>query len=210
MKKVLALILTGVMLLSMAACGVVEDFDAKGYVQASLDAKYQRVYEDYAEMIGSTVEEAKKQMEDEFNASLKEQITLTGLTATEEEIKEYQAMEADVRKMVTYEVKDAVKDDDDNFTVEVVVTPFLAYAGLNDTFTADLTAAVQGGAAEDAYMGVFLGSLSKCIDAAQTGEEVTYTFHVTWKEKDGKKLYTISEDELMEFDLVATGQQAAE
>lgn len=51
MKKLLALVLTGVMLLSLGGCGVAE-FDAKGYVQAVMDAKFHREYADYAEKIG--------------------------------------------------------------------------------------------------------------------------------------------------------------
>lgn len=206
MKKVLAILLAGVMALSVMACGGEEDFDAKGYVQACLDAKYQREYADYAKFCGVTEDEAKEQLESEFEASLEEQMAATGLTSTEEQFAEYVQLEVDVRAKVTYEVKDAVKDDDDNFTVEVVVTPVNAYGALNDTFTADLQEAVNNGAGTDEYMGIFVSSFRKCVESAEVTEAVSVTLHVTWEEQDGQKVYSIDEDEIMDFDMTATGQ----
>ena len=70
MKKLVALLLTGIMLFALGGCGAA-DFDAKGYVKAALDAKFHREYDEYADVIGVSKEEARKQMEDEFNESLK-------------------------------------------------------------------------------------------------------------------------------------------
>ena len=40
MKKLVAALLAGVMVFSLAACGEEEDFDSKGYVEGVLDATY--------------------------------------------------------------------------------------------------------------------------------------------------------------------------
>lgn len=205
MKKILALVLTGVMLLSLGGCGVAE-FDAKGYVQAVMDAKFHREYADYAEMIGVTEEEAKEQMESEFNQSLEDSMKQTGISITDEEMAQYIQMEADIRAKVQYTVSDAVKDEDGNYTVEVKITPIPAYDNLDSVFTDKLTAAVQNGATEDKYMGIFIESFQECIDNAVVGEAVTFTFHVTGTENGNQIVYGVSEEEMLNVDLVATGQ----
>lgn len=205
MKKILALVLTGVMLLSLGGCGVAE-FDAKGYVQAVMDAKFHREYADYAEMIGVTEEEAKEQMESEFNQSLEDSMKQTGISITDEEMAQYIQMEADIRAKVQYTVSDAVKDEDGNYTVEVKITPIPAYDNLDSVFTDKLTAAVQNGATEDKYMGIFIESFQECIDNAVAGEAVTFTFHVTGTENGNQTVYGVSEEEMLNVDLVATGQ----
>ena len=207
MKKLLAFILTGVMLFSLGGCGVA-DFDAKGYVQAALDAKFHREYGDYAKRIGLSVEEAKEQMESEFNESLKTSMSQAGIPITDAEMTEYLQLEADIRAKVQYEVKDAVKDDNDNYTVDVVITPVPAYENLETLFTQKLTAAVQNGATEDQYMTSFLEAMKECIANADTGEPVTITLNVKWEEKDNQKIYSIDEKQWLNVDSVATGETA--
>ena len=120
MKKLIALILTGIMLFALGGCGAA-DFDAKGYVEAALDAKFHKEYEDYANIIGVSKEEAKKQMEDEFNESLKTSMNESGLKITDAEMEEYLKLEAEIRTKVKYEVKKAVKDKDGNrMTTKVI------------------------------------------------------------------------------------------
>lgn len=205
MKKLVALVLAGVMLFSLGGCGAVE-FDAQGYVQAVLDAKFHREYEDYAEIIGVKAEEAKEQMESEFNESLETAMQGMGLSSTEEEMAQYIQMEADVRAKVQYTVAEAVKDEDGNYTVEVTITPIPAYDNLESVFTDKLMSAVQTGATEDKYMSVFLESFQECIDSVVAGEPVTFTFHVTGEENGNQTVYSVSEDEMLNVDLVATGQ----
>lgn len=205
MKKLLAFVLIGIMLLLFGGCGV-EDFDAKGYVQAVMDAKFHREYADYAEMIGVKEAEAKEQMESEFKASLETAVQAMGFSVTDEEMAQYVQMEADIRAKVKYEVKNATKDDDGNFVVEVEITPIPAYDNLSTVFTDKLTIAVQSGTPEDKYMSVFLESIQECIDGAVAGEPVTFTFHVTGKESGKQMVYSVSEEEMLNVDLVATGQ----
>ena len=206
MKKIIAYILMGIMVFLLSGCGAA-DFDAKGYVEAALDAKFHREYKEYAKITGVSEEEAKEQMESEFNESLETAMQGMGLSITEEEMTQYIQMEADIRAKVQYTVKDAVKDDDGNYTVDVEITPIPAYDNLNTVFTDKLTAAVQNGATEDQYMGVFLESFQECIDSAVAGEPVTFTFHVTGEENGLQTVYSVSEDEMLNVDLLATGQE---
>lgn len=206
MKKIVALILIGIMLFALGGCGVA-DFDAKGYVEAALDAKFHREYEAYANIIGVSKEEAKKQMEDEFNESLKTSMNESGLKITDAEMEEYLKLEAEIRAKVKYEVKKAVKDKDGNFAVDVVITPILADENLQTLFTNKLTAAVQKGATESQYMATFLEAMKECVANAESGKPVTVTLHVKWVEKDKQKVYNIDEKQWLDVDLVATGHK---
>lgn len=206
MKKIIALILTGIMLFALGGCGAA-DFDAKGYVEAALAAKFHKEYEEYANIIGVSKEEAQKQMEEEFNESLKTSMNESGLKITDAEMEEYLKLEAEIRTKVKYEVKKAVKDKEGNFTVDVVVTPILADANLQTLFSNKLTAAVQNGATESQYMATFLEAMKECVANAESGEAVTMTLHVKWTEKDKQKVYHIDEKEWLKLDLVSIGQK---
>ena len=207
MKKLVALILTGIMLFALGGCGAA-DFDAKGYVKAALDAKFHKEYEEYAKFIGASKEEAQKQMEDEFNESLKTSMNESGLKITDAEMEEYLKLEAEIRTKVKYEVKKAVKDKDGNFAVDVVVTPILADENLQKLFSDKLTAAVQKGDTESQYIATFLEAMKECVANAESGEDVTMTLHVKWTEKDKQKVYSVDEKEWLKVDSVATGETA--
>lgn len=204
MKKLVALIITGVMLLALGGCGAA-DFDAKEYVKAALDAKFHREYDEYANIIGVSKEVAKKQMEDEFNESLKTSMNESGLKITDAQMEEYLKLEAEIRTKVQYQVKKAARDKDGNFTVDVVITPILADANLQRIFSTKLTAAVQNGVTESQYMATFLEAMKECIENAESGEAVTMTLHVKWTETDKQKVYNIEEKEWLKLDTVATG-----
>ena len=49
------------------------DFDAQSYVKSSLDAEYHREYADYANLMEISEEDVKKQMEEDFNESIRQQ-----------------------------------------------------------------------------------------------------------------------------------------
>ena len=124
MKKLVAALLAGVMVFSLAACGEKEeDFDAKGYVEGVLDATYHGDYKAHAEDVGESEEDIKKELEDNNIQVAKDALAQSGLTATDDEIEAYVAMIEDGYKKITWTVKDAVKDDNDNFTVDVEITP---------------------------------------------------------------------------------------
>lgn len=49
------------------------DFDAQSYIQSSLDAEYHGTYADYANLMEISEEDAKKQVEEDFNESIRQQ-----------------------------------------------------------------------------------------------------------------------------------------
>ena len=153
-----------------------------------------------------TVEEAKEQMEGEFNESLEQEVQSSGMEATEEEIAQYQQLEADFRAKIKYEVKDAVKDADDNYTVDVEVTPNNAYSLLQDGIEAKLTEAMNNGVDMNGFMGVFLEFEKECINNSEELDPITVTLHVTYEEKGNQRIYSISDDEMMDLDQKIMGQ----
>ena len=60
-------------IISLTACSSPKDFNAKSYVQSSLDAEYHREYTDYANLMEISEEDVKKQVEEDFNESIRQQ-----------------------------------------------------------------------------------------------------------------------------------------
>ena len=206
MKKLAAAMMAGLMVLSTAACGGAEDFDATGYVQGVLDAQYHGEYAAHAEDVGESEEDIKNEMEANTLQIATDALAQSGLTATEEEIQEYVDLIEEGYKKINYEVKEAVKDDNDNFTVDVVVTPVGILDSLEEIFTAKLQEAVNNGVDESGYMAVFNESVKESIDKAETYEPQTVTLNVTYTEEDGTRVYTVNESDLNTLDAVATNQ----
>ncbi len=69
------LMILGTIMLSMgiSACSKQPDFDAKSYVQSSLDAYYHGEYKDYANLLELSEKDAKKEIEEDFNESIQQQ-----------------------------------------------------------------------------------------------------------------------------------------
>lgn len=74
--------------LCMTSCSKQSDFDVKSYVQSSLDAEYHREYTDYANLMEISEEDVKKQVEEDFNESIRQQFVSSD-NITEEEIAAY-------------------------------------------------------------------------------------------------------------------------
>ena len=210
MKRVMAVVLTGLMLFAMCSCGATE-FDAKSYVHAVLDAKFHREYGKYADFVGIKKEEAKEQMETEFEQSLKSsmeaELAKLNLKASEEEMQKYLQLEADVRSKVQCTIKDVVKGDKGNYSVEVEIVPVLVYEGWSADVNEQLTAAVQKGANSDEYMSIILECFKKHVEKAESGDKESFTFHLICNDSGDKMVYSISEEEILNVELLATGQK---
>ena len=57
----------------LSACSKQPDFDAKSYVQSSLDAYYHGEYKDYANRLEISEKDAKKEIKEDFNKNIKQQ-----------------------------------------------------------------------------------------------------------------------------------------
>ncbi|MCI9074544.1 MAG: hypothetical protein HFH10_01855 [Dorea sp.] len=203
MKKILAAVLAGVMLLS-AACGA-EDLDASGYVQGLLDAQLRGEYTAYAEDIGESEESVKEEIEAQNRQDIEDMVTVLGLTPTEEELQEFVDLIEDGFKKIEYTVKEAVKDDNGNYTVDVEVTP----VGLLDSVNEILAQKLQGEAVvdESGYMTVFNEAVKESIEQAAVYEKETVTLNITYTEDGNNRVYSANESDLADLITIAVHQQ---
>ena len=119
-KKIIILAVGNLLVLS--ACSRQLDFDAKSYVQSSLDAYYHGDYKDYANLLEISEKDAKKEIEEDFNESIQQQFDYSD-NITDKGIADYAKKLVEVKKLAKYKVQDEKKDEDGNYTVSVKVEP---------------------------------------------------------------------------------------
>ena len=110
----------------LSACSKQPDFDAKSYVQSSLDAYCHGEYKNYANLLEISEKDAKKEIEEDFNESIQQQFDDSD-NITDKGIADY------AKKLV--EVQDEKKDEDGVYTVSVQVEPSNVFQTLQQSFT---------------------------------------------------------------------------
>ena len=193
-KKVFFLLNILLVCLLLNACSKQLDFDAKSYVQSSLDAEYHREYADYANLMEISEEDVKKQVEEDFNESIRQQFTSSD-NITEEEIAAYTEKMAEVKKLAKYKVQDEKKDEDGNYTVSVKVEPSDVFQTLQQSSAEVSKEKIAQGMKETdpgVFASVLTESVQKSIDKNSYGDPVAVTVKV---EKNHSGTYELSETE---------------
>ena len=98
-KKIIILAVGNLLVLS--AWSKQPDFDAKSYVQSSLDAYYHGDYKDYANLLEISEKDAKKEIEEDFNESIQQQFDDSD-NITDKGIADYAKKLAEVKKLAKY------------------------------------------------------------------------------------------------------------
>lgn len=194
-KKRLIMCLVGLLCLGcILSCSKQPDFDAKSYVQSSLDAEYHREYADYANLMEISEEDVKKQVEEDFNESIRQQFTSSD-NITEEEIAAYTEKMAEAKKLAKYKVQDEKKDEDGNYTVSVKVEPSDVFQTLQQSSAEVSKEKIAQGMKETdpgVFASVLTESVQKSIDKNSYGDPVAVTVKV---EKNHSGTYELSETE---------------
>ena len=181
-------------MLILSACSKQPDFDAKSYVQSSLDAYYHGEYKNYANLLEILEKDAKKEIEEDFNESIQQQFNDSD-NITEEEIAAYTEKMAEVKKLAKYKVQDEKKDEDGNYTVSVKVEPSDVFQTLQQ-ISAEVSKEKIAQGMKETDPGVFASvlteSVEKGIDKNSYGAPVTVTVKV---EKNHSGTYELSETE---------------
>ena len=188
-------------IISLTACSSPKDFNAKSYVQSSLDAEYHREYTDYANLMEISEEDVKKQVEEDFNESIRQQFASSD-NITEEEIAAYTEKMAEVKKMAKYKVQDEKKDEDGNYTVSVKVEPSNVFQTLQQSSAEVSKEKIAQGMKETdpgVFASVLTESVQKSIDKNSYGDPVTVTVKV---EKNHSGTYDLSETERNKLETV--------
>ena len=193
-KKVVCIISIVLFSTLLAACSKQPDFDAQSYVKSSLDAEYHEQYADYANLMEISEEDVKKQVEEDFNESIRQQFASYD-NITEEEIAAYTEKMTEVKKLAKYKVQDEKKDEDGNYTVSVKVEPSDVFQTLQQSSAEVSKGKIAQGMKETdpgVFASVLTESVQKSIDKNSYGTPVTVTVKV---EKNHSGTYELSETE---------------
>ena len=193
-KKMASIVIVSLLFVLLCACSKQPDFDAKSYVKSSLDAEYHREYADHANLMEISEEDVKKQVEENFNESIRQQFASSD-NITEEEIAAYTEKMAEVKKLAKYKVQDEKKDEDGNYTVSVKVEPSDVFQTLQQSSAEVSKEKIAQGMKETdpgVFASVLTESVQKSIDKNSYGDPVTVTVKV---EKNHSGTYELSETE---------------
>ena len=191
-KKIIILAVGNLLVLS--ACSRQLDFDAKSYVQSSLDAYYHGDYKDYANLLEISEKDAKKEIEEDFNESIQQQFDYSD-NITDKGIADYAKKLVEVKKLAKYKVQDEKKDEDGNYTVSVKVEPSDVFQTLQQSSAEVSKEKIAQGMKETdpgVFASVLTESVQKSIDKNSYGDPVTVTVKV---EKNHSGTYELSETE---------------
>ena len=178
----------------LSACSRQPDFDAKSYVQSSLDAHYHGEYKDYANLLEISEKDAKKEIEEDFNESIQQQFDYSD-NITDKGIADYAKKLVEVKKLAKYKVQDEKKDEDGNYTVSVKVEPSDVFQTLQQSSAEVSKEKIAQGMKETdpgVFASVLTESVQKSIDKNSYGAPVTVTVKV---EKNHSGTYELSEIE---------------
>lgn len=140
MKRVLAAGLVMVVMMSFAGCKK-KDFDASGYVKATLDMTMKGETKEYVKFTGCSEEEAIEDYEHTFDKVL-EQFEDLGLG--EAALEKYRQFNIDLYKLAKYDVKESNKEKDGYYTVKVEVKKMNIFAGVMEKFAETAEQYVEG------------------------------------------------------------------
>ena len=193
LQKYLMILGTIMLSIGISACSKQPDFDAKSYVQSSLDAYYHGDYKDYANLLEISEKDAKKEIEEDFNESIQKQFDDSD-NITDKGIADYTEKLTEVKKLAKYKVQD-VKEEDGVYTVSVQVEPSNVFQTLQQSSVEVSKEKIAQGMKETdpgVFASVLTESVQKSIDKNSYGAPVTVTVKV---EKNHSGTYELSETE---------------
>ena len=193
LQKYIMILETVLLCTGFSACSKQPDFDAKSYVQSSLDAYYHGDYKDYANLLEISEKDAKKEIEEDFNESIQQQFDDSD-NITDKGIADYAKKLVEVKKLAKYKVQD-VKEEDGVYTVSVQVEPSNVFQTLQQSSAEVSKEKIAQGMKETdpgVFASVLTESVQKSIDKNSYGAPVTVTVKV---EKNHSGTYELSETE---------------
>ena len=155
----------------LSACSRQPDFDAKSYVQSSLDAHYHGEYKDYANLLEISEKDAKKEIEEDFNESIQQQFDDSD-NITDKGIADYAKKLVEVKKLAKYKVQ----DEDGVYTVSVQVEPSNVFQTLQQSSTEVSNEKIKQRLDEndpEVFAAVLTESVQKSLEKNSYGKAVT-------------------------------------
>lgn len=189
MKKMKKILVAVCLVMSFALSACAKEFDASGYVKASLEANLHGKYDDYAKFRNISKEEAQKEIEEEMKDEFTLGLDELGLT-DEQEL----AFEETFRKCFSkakFEVGEATKEKSGDYKVPVTYQPMDCLTRFTEEFETELTANMDVLEDQNKLADFIIQFLGKMADEVTYGEKVT----IDVKVKKDDKTYEIDEDD---------------
>lgn len=193
-KHILVAILGMIVGIAISACSKQLDFDAKSYVQSSLDAYYHGEYKNYANLLEISEKDAKKEIEEDFNESIQQQFDDSD-NITDKGIADYAEKLTEVKKLAKYKIQD-VKEEDGVYTVSVQVEPSNVFQTLQQSSTEVSNEKIKQGLDgndPEVFVSVLTESVQKSLEKNKYGKAVTVKVSV---KKDNSGKYGLSDTEM--------------
>ena len=201
-RKLAAVLLAAVMMISVTACGGMSSQEAGDYVKSALDASYKGEFDDYVNRTKSTMEEAEQMYETNLQ-NVMAGAGLTDLGLSDELMAKYRDLFKEMLAIAKYEMVSSEKTED-GFDVTVSYARYTGMDNLDDevieALQSDLSALTKVPSEEslnEVIYGKMYELLSEKIKSPTYGDEGTMVIHV---EKGDNNIYSISEDDLTELD----------
>lgn len=176
------------------------EIDAKGFVQSAMDAAYREDYGAYADYVGLSEDEAKKQQDDDFQEVINQQFTgEEGFS--EEQIAAYTDIMREAYKLAKYEVLEEKKDEDGNYIVTIKTEPAYVFTTMQENIAkAAQEKETQGQDIQkpEVLSSVLIEGVQTSIDNNMYGEAVTFEVRVT---KNDSGAYGLSKAELNHIEM---------
>lgn len=205
MKNKLIILLTVLIMAVLAGCGMSEE-DAKAYVQASLDAAYKGEFEAFVEITDSTSEGAKVMYEENIEHTM-EAAGFNDLNLSDELNMKYEQLFLNLAKAADYTVGEAIKVENDDFSVEVFVRPLNIFDGIDEEVTEALIERINKLEEHPDDKAIIEMSfeemhriLSERIENPVYSEDQVLVSLYVYKNDEG--MYAISEDDMLMLDNV--------
>ena len=195
LQKYIMILETVLLCTGFSACSKQPDFDAKSYVQSSLDAYYHGEYKDYANLLEISEKDAKKEIEEDFNESIQQQFDDSD-NITDKGIADYAKKLVEVKKLAKYKVQDEKKDEDGVYTVSVQVEPSNVFQTLQQSSTEVSNEKIKQGLDgndPEVFAAVLTESVQKSLEKNRYGKAVTVKVSV---EKDNSGKYGLLDTEM--------------
>lgn len=199
---------TVLLLFTFAICGLLAgcsllNFDASGYIKACLDANTHGEFAEYAKITGVSEEEAEQQ----YNDLLDQQVSyLSSYNLSEEKASAFRDLYVSIYKNFKYEVGDAVKNEDNSYSVPVTTYKLQIFKDImkeGETYITDyVNQAIEAGKTpteDEIYTAVtdyMFDSLSSNLNALEYAEPVNTTVMVTPEKLDSRTVYSVSQTDL--------------
>lgn len=207
-KKMMAVFASVVLLVgTFTGCARKPQIDPVQVMQAVMDAELKGEVDEYVKLSGEAKEDVLKKYDElleEFATGIAQELEAVGTTIDQAELKD---LSKRMLASAKYEVQDAKKDEDDNYTVNVAVYPSdLIGKSLESTVALILEKAGNGEAIDIDPGSLVMEAYNKGLENQTYGEAEIYTVRLTHDEdyrytpvrEDleaiGSALYTIPEE----------------